>query len=395
MHGQFIWYELTTPDVDAAIRFYPRFTGWGTQPFDNDYTMWTTGDVPFAGIFRLTDQLHGMGVPPNWMPYVESDDVDATVERARALGATVMAGPDDVPGVGRYAVLVDPQGAAFGVYKSVTPAAAWDGTPVVGRMSWHELMTTDHRAALQFYRALFGWEVNGEMDMGDGQMYAMYGHGMAMYGGMYSMGPEFQGMHPAWLCYIHVPDVAEAVEAATRAGAQVIRPQMEIPGGTIAILSDPAGAGFAVHDMTPAPMPERAAAVVKEAVTRAATAATKVAKAATSARKAVAKRAATARKKAARTMARSTRKMKKAVAKRAATARKKAAKTLARSTRKVKKATAKKTAAARRKPVKSVAKRKAVGTRKTAAARKSKTRPAPARRKKPVAKKAKARKGTR
>ena len=56
MHGQFVWYELHTPDVDAAIKFYPRFTGWGTQSFDKDYTMWTTGGVPFAGIFRLNDR---------------------------------------------------------------------------------------------------------------------------------------------------------------------------------------------------------------------------------------------------------------------------------------------------------------------------------------------------
>ena len=46
MHGQFIWYELTTPDVDAAKKFYPKFTGWSTQAFDNDYTMWTSGGAP-------------------------------------------------------------------------------------------------------------------------------------------------------------------------------------------------------------------------------------------------------------------------------------------------------------------------------------------------------------
>ena len=57
MHGQFIWYELTTPDVDAAKKFYPRFTGWGTQPFDNDYTMWTTDGVPIGGLFQLSDEM--------------------------------------------------------------------------------------------------------------------------------------------------------------------------------------------------------------------------------------------------------------------------------------------------------------------------------------------------
>ena len=247
MHGQFVWYELTTPDAEASKKFYPRFTGWGTQPFDKDYTMWTTGGVPFAGIFKLTDEMRQQGVPPNWMAYVEADDVDATVNKAKSLGATVVAGPGDIPNVGRYAVVIDPQGAAFGVYKSVRESGAWDGTPVVGRMSWHELMTKDHEAAFKFYSALFGWEKTGEMDMGDGNMYLMYGQGGKMYGGMFTQFGDMAGMHPFWLMYIHVKDVAKAVDIATKAGAQVHRPQMDIPGGSIAILGDPQGAGFAVH----------------------------------------------------------------------------------------------------------------------------------------------------
>ena len=253
MHGQFVWYELTTPDAEASKKFYPRFTNWGTQPFDNDYTMWTSGGVPFAGIFKLTDEMRQQGVPPNWMAYVEADDVDATVNKAKSLGANVLAGPGDIPNVGRYAVLTDPQDAAFGVYKSVRQSGAWDGTPVIGRMSWHELMTKDHVAAFKFYSALFGWEKNGEMDMGGGNMYLMYGKGDKMYGGMFTQTGDMVGMHPFWLMYIHVKDVAKAVDIATKAGAQVHRPQMDIPGGSIAILGDPQGAGFAVHHQSAQP----------------------------------------------------------------------------------------------------------------------------------------------
>ena len=250
MHGQFIWYELSTPDVDAAKKFYPRFTDWGTQPFDNDYTMWTTGGVPMAGIFRLTDEMRQQGIPPNWMPYVESSDVDETTRKAASLGGQVVAGPGDIPNVGRYAVVRDPQGATFGVYKSINQSRAWDGTPVLGRFSWHELMTTDAAGAFDFYSALFGWEKTGDMDMGGGQMYSMYGKGGQMYGGMYDRPPEMAGMHPFWLIYIHVKDVGEAVSRATKAGATVQRPRMDIPGGTIAILGDPQGAGFALHDVS-------------------------------------------------------------------------------------------------------------------------------------------------
>lgn len=265
MHGQFCWYELTTPDVDAAKKFYPRFTGWGTQAFDSDYTMFTTGGMPQAGIFRLNDQMRQQGVPPNWMPYVESDNVDETARKASSLGGKVIVNPTDIPGTGRFAVVQDPQGATFGVYKSSTRSGGWDGKPVVGGFSWHELMTTDYVKAFEFYRALFGWEKNGEMDMGGGAMYLMYGKGEAMYGGIYTATPEMAGMHPFWLVYIHVKDVGKAVEMATKAGAFVQRPRMEIPGGTIAILGDPQGAGFALHDLQKMPAAEPVAAKVAKA----------------------------------------------------------------------------------------------------------------------------------
>lgn len=263
MHGQFVWYELTTPDADASKKFYPRFTGWGTQAFDKDYTMWTTGGAPFAGIFTLNDDMRARGVPPNWMAYIESDDVDGTLQKATSLGGTVMHGPEDIPGTGRFGVVQDPQGAVFGVYKSVRPSASWNGTPVEGRMSWHELMTTDYKKAAGFYGALFGWGENGEMDMGNGEMYAMFGHGDSMYGGMFNRPAELASAPPYWLMYINVKDVAKAVKTATKAGATVLRPQMDIPGGTIAILADPQGAAFAVHDLKAPVAPAEASTATK------------------------------------------------------------------------------------------------------------------------------------
>jgi predicted enzyme related to lactoylglutathione lyase len=253
MHGQFIWYELTTPDTDAARKFYPAITGWGTQQFDKDYAMWTTGGVPFAGLFRLGPDMREQGVPPNWMPYVEANNVDETARLATSLGGKVMHGPEDIPNTGRFAVLQDPQGATFGIYKSTRPSQSWDGTPTLGRFSWHELMTTDHRKAYEFYRRLFGWEKTGEMDMGGGNMYSMYGKGGKPFGGMFNRHGDMAGMHPFWLVYIFVKDVQKAVDAAVKGGAFVQRPPMEIPGGgTIAILGDPQGAAFALHADTSA-----------------------------------------------------------------------------------------------------------------------------------------------
>jgi predicted enzyme related to lactoylglutathione lyase len=247
MHGQFVWYELTTPDVDAARKFYPPITGWGTQQFDKDYTMWTTGGAPFAGIFKLGPEQQAKGIPPNWMPYIEAGNVDETARKVSALGGAVVVPPSDIPGTGRFAVVRDPQGATFGLYKSNTASRAWDGTPTLGRFSWHELMTTDYKKAFDFYRQLFGWEKTGEMDMGGGNPYFMYGVKGVMYGGMFTRPPEMAGMSPFWMIYVNVRDVKKAVDIATKAGAFVKQPPMEVPGGMVAIMGDPQGAAFAVH----------------------------------------------------------------------------------------------------------------------------------------------------
>jgi uncharacterized protein len=269
MHGQFVWYELMTPDIAAARKFYPAIAGWGTQEFDKDYTMWTTRGVPFAGIHRLGPEQRKQGIPPNWMPYVDVDNVDETSRKASSLGGKTVHGPQDIPNAGRFAVVQDPQGATFGIYKSNTSSQSWDGTPVVGRFSWHELMTTDYKKAFEFYRQLFGWEKTGEMDMGGGSMYYMYGMKGKMFGGIFNRPPEMAAMPPFWMVYIHVKDVKHAVETATKAGAFVKQPPMEVPGGMIAILGDPQGAGFAVHAMTqPAAAPKAASSAATKPASR-------------------------------------------------------------------------------------------------------------------------------
>jgi len=250
MHGQFVWYELITPDPDGAKKFYTPITGWGTQPFDKDYTMWTTSGSPFAGLYRLSPEMRQQGIPPHWMPYVEANNVDETVRLATSLGGKAFVGPQDIPNVGRFALVQDPQGARFGVYKANGPSRSWNGTPTLGRMSWHELMTTDYQKAYEFYRRLFGWEKTGEMDMGGGNMYLMYGKGQP-FGGMFNRMPEMANMPPFWLPYIYVKDVKKAVDMATKSGAFVQRPPMEVPGGgMIAIIGDPQGAGIALHSST-------------------------------------------------------------------------------------------------------------------------------------------------
>ena len=255
MHGQFVGYELMTSDLAAARKFYPQVTGWGTEDWDRStYVMWTAAGIPLGGIVQLRQDQLAQGMPTSWMPYIEASDVDTSAKRAASLGGRVLFGPQDVPGTGRFAVVSDPQGALFAIYKSLSPSEGYDGDPIPGRFSWHELTTTDAVAAFDFYRQLFGWERTGDFDMGPPVgKYQMYGMKGKQFGGMFNRTPEMGNTPPFWLCYINVPDVRKATKAATKAGATLINGPMEVPGGDwIAVLHDPQGAMFAVHQVPPA-----------------------------------------------------------------------------------------------------------------------------------------------
>jgi uncharacterized protein len=252
--GRFVWYELMTPEPDAATRFYTDALGWGTQRWEGPepYTMFANGDVTLGGIWPLDAEQRAQGATPQWLPYVGVRDADATAVEAARLGATVLRQPQDIPDTGRFAVLRDPQGAMFAIFSSSTNASASardDTPPQPGEFSWHELTATDHAAAFDFYSSIFGWEKTEAHDMGPMGLYQMYGQAGHPYGGMFNKSPDMP-MPPNWLCYVRVDDVHRAAEAVTRGGGTVINGPMEVPGGNwIAQCLDPQGAPFALHQL--------------------------------------------------------------------------------------------------------------------------------------------------
>lgn len=249
MHGQFAWYDLMTPDTAASKKFYPQVTSWGTEDWDKaEYTMWTAVGVPFAGITAISPEQRAQGVPPHWLGYVSVDNVESASNKVTSLGGKVMHGPEDLPDVGRFAIIQDPQGAMLAIFKSNNPSPGYDGTHALGRFTWHELMTTDYKAAFDFYRQLFGWEKTSEMDMGPVGKYLMYGLKGKPFGGIYNREKHRANVPPNWLYYANVKDVNKAVDAAKKNGGKIMVGPMEVPGGDwIAVGMDTLGAPFAVH----------------------------------------------------------------------------------------------------------------------------------------------------
>src|SRR5580765_5780556 len=150
IRGRFVWHELMTTDTDAASDFYSRVVPWKAEDSGMpSYTLWMSGKTRAGGLMALPE---ADGTPPHWIIYVGAPDVDATVAAAEKLGGKVLKSAADIPNVGRFAVLSDPQGAAFAVFTPL-PTSGDDVPPggAVGDFTWHELATTDPEAAFDFY----------------------------------------------------------------------------------------------------------------------------------------------------------------------------------------------------------------------------------------------------
>ena len=112
--GRFSWNELLSKDVEGAIRFYTELFGWTTETMEapgGDYTVFKTDGEQVGGLWRMTPEVEQAGTPSYWGAYVTVDDVEATAEKAKQLGATVLVEPMEVANVGRFCTIRDPEGA--------------------------------------------------------------------------------------------------------------------------------------------------------------------------------------------------------------------------------------------------------------------------------------------
>jgi len=249
VHGRFIWQELMTDDTAGAAEFYAKVVGWQVQAPthpNGDYRVFATGRRPVGGVMSLPDYAREAGARAHWLPYIGADDVDGLVARIEPLGGKVLRAASDVPDVGRYAVLADPQGAAFGVYRPERSPAASAARSAPGEFAWQELATTDFEAAFHFYSGLFGWQSLQRMDMGPAGTYLIFGRDGVRQGGIYKLSAQMPA--PYWLSYISVADVDAAAAQARELSARIINGPMDVPdGGRIAQLLDRSGVLFAIH----------------------------------------------------------------------------------------------------------------------------------------------------
>ena len=246
--GTFCWVELGTTDANAAKSFYSQLFDWTFKdnPVSPDmvYTMVQLDGKDVGGLYQMTSDMTGQGIPPNWLSYVSVKSADETTEKAKTGGATVLNGPFDVFTIGRMSVIKDPTGAVFALWQPGTHKGAGIYN-VPNTFCWNELATRDTKKAGDFYSSVFGWNKNtkqfGPME------YTIFENEGKGNGGMFAITPEMGNLPPHWLTYFAVDDCDAKVRKATELGARVMKPADDIPGvGRFAILLDPQGAAFAI-----------------------------------------------------------------------------------------------------------------------------------------------------
>jgi predicted enzyme related to lactoylglutathione lyase len=239
----FVWYELVTSHTAAAKAFYGRVVGWDVRAFDGGPGPYEILSMKGKGVGGLMPLPEGMS-EPFWMGYVGTPDIDAAVARWKGAGGSVHRA-FDIPNVGRIALVSDPQGVALAMIQGASDRAseAFDQS-APGHGNWHELHTTDAKAAFDFYAGQFGWTKGTAFDMGAMGTYQLFETGGVPAGGMRNS-PSFP--RPMWLYYFGAGNIDDAAKRVTDNGGAMLLGPSEVPGGGFIIQArDPQGAMFAL-----------------------------------------------------------------------------------------------------------------------------------------------------
>lgn len=243
--GQPCWADVTSPDVDAAARFYSGLFGWEAakdpRPEAGGYTMFSRNGKYVAAASPPPRE----GIPPHWSVYLAADDVDAIAGRIREAGGNVMMEPLDVVDAGRMTLAADPAGAIFGVWQ----AGNHIGSQLrrePGTMNWAEVRTRDQAAAQPFYERVFGYETE-TMDVGPAGGYVLLKVDGRPAAGLIEIDPEWGDVPSNWSVVFEVEDCDAAAAKVQELGGRVIsEPQDRERVGRVAVVADPAGAVFRV-----------------------------------------------------------------------------------------------------------------------------------------------------
>ena len=250
-NGTPCWIDVMVTDPDAAKQFYSGLFGWDIQegpPEAGGYAMCILDGQPVAAISPKPVENP---FPNVWSTYLATDDLDATVARARAAGSTFMMEPMDVMTAGRMAFAMDPTGAAYGIWQ----AGDHKGVGIYnepGALAWNELMTHDYEGAKAFYGKVFGYTYD---DIGDDTFtYSAFrrrGDGRIVGGVGQLPSSTPAEAPPTWVIYFGVEDCDASVATAVELGGTVLRVPADTSFGRMATVTGPQGEVFSLMQAPP------------------------------------------------------------------------------------------------------------------------------------------------
>lgn len=244
-HGRFCWVDLVAHDMSSSIKFYTDLFGWTVEDQDpdseHDYTRFLYEGETVAGIGQMSDEMIDDGVPPTWNSYISVDDIEAAVDEAEALGATIVTPPMQVVDAGWTAFVEDPTGATVAFWQ----ANEHNGATRVNEPAtfcWNELNTRDAEVARDFFRDLLGWTYEENTD--SEAPYFIIQNEERSNGGMLQMTEDWEGVPPHWMVYFAVSDLDRGAERVQELGGALRHGPFDTPMGRMAMVTDPEGAAF-------------------------------------------------------------------------------------------------------------------------------------------------------
>ncbi|SDD29565.1 VOC family protein [Glycomyces harbinensis] len=255
--GAPIWSDSLTSDLEADTRYYEHLFGWSSQNAGEEFGNYTTFSIPDGSRDSGREVMGIMPCPPGaepsriWNLQFRVADCAAATEKAQALGATLVEGPEEMGGMLRFAMLIDPNGASFGLMEALAPGTGFGAFGESNAVSWAEYHHDGVPAeAMRFYADLLGWKVvTPPWESADNpRPYAALSAGEG--------GEEFGGCHAAegfelslpaqWSVMVAVEDADATCDRAVELGGSVAAPPMDVPGLRVAGVAAPSGTTVAI-----------------------------------------------------------------------------------------------------------------------------------------------------
>ncbi|NOZ02779.1 MAG: VOC family protein [Deltaproteobacteria bacterium] len=250
LSGKFVWFEVMTHDIDKAKAFYTQMFGWEVEEMSMEggfvYSAFRNGGANFGGLFPMDKSMKD--VPPHWLGYLSVDDVDETAKKIESAEGMIAVEPMTVPGVGRMALALDPEGARFSVFAGQQPDPPDDQDTEIGGICWCELWSNLADAALKFYCGVFGYDFEEFPTEGEGKYYVLKTGDKTRAGIMQSRTP---GVPSNWVQYVSVENCDNAADKARSLGGKVLFDPVEMRGvGRFTVIEDPEGAVIGIIQQT-------------------------------------------------------------------------------------------------------------------------------------------------